>query len=67
LKAPSGRELGALNCFVIEGGEITVDDEVQLVHGHTCTSPQRPLSSPTNNQNLSANFFNRASNNRNKQ
>ncbi|MDD1632183.1 MAG: hypothetical protein LUP91_08245 [Methylococcaceae bacterium] len=36
MRAPSGRELGALNCFVIEGGEITVDDEVQLVHGHTC-------------------------------
>ena len=27
----------SLNCFVIEGGEITVDDEVQLVRGRTCT------------------------------
>ena len=27
----------ALNCFVIEGGEIAVGDEVQLVHGHACT------------------------------
>ena len=26
----------ALNCFVIEGGEITVDDEVQLVRGRAC-------------------------------
>ena len=26
----------ALNCFVIEGGEITVDDEVELVHGRAC-------------------------------
>jgi uncharacterized protein YcbX len=27
----------ALNCFVIEGGEITVGDEVQLVKGRACT------------------------------
>ena len=27
----------SLNCFVIEGGEITVGDEVQLVRGRTCT------------------------------
>ena len=26
----------ALNCFVIKGGEITVDDEVQLVRGRAC-------------------------------
>jgi len=26
----------ALNCFVIEGGEITVGDEVQLVRGRAC-------------------------------
>jgi uncharacterized protein len=26
----------ALNCFVIEDGEITVDDEVQLVRGRAC-------------------------------
>ena len=26
----------ALNCFVIEGGEITVGDEVQLVRGRSC-------------------------------
>ena len=26
----------ALNCFVIEGGEITVGDEVQLGHGLAC-------------------------------
>lgn len=26
----------ALNCFVIEGGEITVGDEVHLVHGRAC-------------------------------
>ncbi len=26
----------ALNCFVIEGGEITVGDEVQLVQGRAC-------------------------------
>ena len=28
----------ALNCFVIEGGEIVVGDEVLLVHGRACTS-----------------------------
>jgi MOSC domain-containing protein len=27
----------ALNCFVIEGGETAVGDEVQLVHGRACT------------------------------
>ena len=27
----------ALNCFVIEGGEIAVDDELQLVRGRACT------------------------------
>ncbi len=26
----------ALNCFVIEGGEISVGDEVELVHGRAC-------------------------------
>ncbi len=26
----------ALNCFVIEGGEISVDDEVELVRGRAC-------------------------------
>lgn len=26
----------ALNCFVIEGGEIAVDDDVQLVRGRAC-------------------------------
>ena len=29
----TGASAAALNCFVIEGGEITVGDEVQLVHG----------------------------------
>ena len=28
----------ALNCFVIEGGEITVGDEVQLIRGRACAS-----------------------------
>ncbi len=27
----------ALNCFVIEGGEITVGDQVELVRGRACT------------------------------
>lgn len=27
----------ALNCFVIEGGEIHVDDEVELIRGRACT------------------------------
>jgi hypothetical protein len=27
----------ALNCFVIEGGEITVGEEVQLMRGRACT------------------------------
>ena len=26
----------ALNCFVIEGGELAVGDEVQLVRGRAC-------------------------------
>ena len=26
----------ALNCFVIEGGELTVGDEVQLARGRAC-------------------------------
>jgi len=29
----------ALNCFVIEGGEITLGDEVQLVRGRSCAEP----------------------------
>ena len=29
----------ALNCFVIEGGEISVGDEVQLVRGRACAEP----------------------------
>ncbi|MEI6667322.1 MAG: MOSC N-terminal beta barrel domain-containing protein [Acidobacteriota bacterium] len=29
----------ALNCFVIEGGEIAVGDEVQLVRGRACADP----------------------------
>jgi len=29
----------ALNCFVIEGGEIAVGDEVQLVQGRACAEP----------------------------
>ena len=29
----------ALNCFVIEGGEISVGDEVQLVRGRACVEP----------------------------
>ena len=29
----------ALNCFVIEGGEIAVGDEVQLVRGRACAEP----------------------------
>ena len=27
----------ALNCFVIESGEIAVGDEVQLIRGRACT------------------------------
>lgn len=30
----------ALNCFVIEGGEIAVGDEVQLVRGRACAEPE---------------------------
>ena len=29
----------ALNCFVIEGGEVAVGDEVQLVRGRACSEP----------------------------
>lgn len=29
----------ALNCFVIEGGEIAVGDDVQLLRGRACTRP----------------------------
>jgi uncharacterized protein len=29
----------ALNCFVIEGGEITLGDEVQMVQGRACAEP----------------------------
>ena len=29
----------ALNCFVIEGGEIAVGDDVQLVRGRACAEP----------------------------
>ncbi|WP_333878013.1 MOSC domain-containing protein [Methylobacter sp.] len=35
----------ALNCFVIEGGEITVGDEVQLVRGRACAES---VAAPTN-------------------
>jgi uncharacterized protein len=28
----------ALNCFVIEGGDITVGEEVQLVRGRACAA-----------------------------
>jgi hypothetical protein len=28
----------ALNCFVIESGELTVGDEVQLVRGRACAA-----------------------------
>src|SRR2546425_1115052 len=28
----------ALNCFVIQGGEITLGDEVQLVRGRACAA-----------------------------
>lgn len=30
----------ALNCFVIEGGEIAVGDEVKLVRGRACVAPE---------------------------
>jgi hypothetical protein len=30
----------ALNCFIIEGGEITLGDEVQLVPGRSCAGPE---------------------------
>lgn len=30
----------ALNCFIIEGGEIAVGDEVQLVPGRSCAGPE---------------------------
>jgi uncharacterized protein YcbX len=29
----------ALNCFVVEGGEIAVGDEVRLIKGRACTEP----------------------------
>ena len=29
----------ALNCFVIEAGEIAVGDDVQLLRGRACSSP----------------------------
>lgn len=31
----------ALNCFVIEGGEIAVGDDVQLLRGRGCSGPER--------------------------
>jgi hypothetical protein len=33
----------ALNCFVIEGGEIAVGDEVLLVRGRACTEASESL------------------------
>lgn len=33
----------ALNCFVIEGGEIAVGDEVQLVRGRACAESAAPF------------------------
>ena len=30
----------ALNCFVIEGGEITVGDEVELMCGRACAESE---------------------------
>jgi hypothetical protein len=33
----------ALNCFVIQSGEIAVGDEVQLVRGRACTEASDPL------------------------
>jgi len=30
----------ALNCFVLEGGEIAVGDEVHLTRGHACADPE---------------------------
>jgi uncharacterized protein YcbX len=33
----------ALNCFVIEGGEIVVGDEVQLVQGRACAESAAPF------------------------
>ena len=38
----------ALNCFVIEGGFISVGDEVQLVRGRAALRRPRPGSSPSN-------------------
>lgn len=32
----------ALNCFVIEGGEIAIGEEVQLVRGRACTGTEIP-------------------------
>ncbi len=36
----------ALNCFVIEGGELTVGDEVQLVRGRACAESAAAIVSP---------------------
>ena len=33
----------ALNCFMIEGGEVAVGDEVQLVRGRACSEPALPI------------------------
>jgi len=33
----------ALNCFVIEGGEIAVGDEVKLVRGRACAERRSSL------------------------
>jgi len=34
----------ALNCFVIEGGEVAIGDEVQLVKGRACTEASESFS-----------------------
>ena len=36
----------ALNCFVIEGGEIAVGDEVRLVRGRACAPPAGSSEAP---------------------
>jgi len=46
----------ALNCFVIEGGEITVDDEVQLVRGRACAESAAASVFATNGKNLPFSF-----------
>ena len=33
----------ALNCFVIQGGEIAVGDDVQLVRGRACTEASESM------------------------